>query len=375
MSFSKNVLKKEESVTFSLRDLYRQYGYSLYKVSKFEEYDLYAHNKSFLVSQNVLTFTDTNGKLLALKPDVTLSIIKNIPDEDGAIHKLCYNENVYRTSADSDGFREIMQTGLECIGNIDRYAECEVIMLAIRSLESISRNYILDLSHMGMIDGLLEAAGIAPEARDSFVRLMESKNTNSLAALCDQQGISSDMKKRIGMITDLYLPIQKALPVLETIVVGEKMRHAYENLKSIGDVLSAYHLDHRLYLDFSIVNDATYYDGISFKGFINGIPDSVLSGGRYDRLLHRLGKKSGAIGFAVYLDRLERFELQEEAYDIDVVLWYDADVEMASVLDAQQKLLSEGNRVITVSEPNSALRYRKLVKLTNGGMELLETYD
>lgn len=375
MSFSKQVLKKEESVTYSLRDLYRQYGYSLYKVSKFEEYDLYAHNKSFLVSQNVLTFTDTNGKLLALKPDVTLSIIKNIPDQDVVIHKLCYNENVYRTSADSDGFREIMQTGLECIGNIDLYAECEVIMLALRSLETISLDYILDLSHMGVIDGLLEASSVAPAYRDQFIRLIESKNTHSLSVLCDQQGIAAEMKARLCSLTDLYLPIHEALPVLEGIVIGEKMRLAYENLKQIGDVLASYHLDQHLYLDFSIVNDVTYYDGISFKGFINGIPDSVLSGGRYDRLLKRLGKQAGAIGFAVYLDRLERFDAQGESYDADVMLWYDSNTKIEDVLKAQRELLLEGKRVITVSAPNQSLRYRQLVKLTSGGMKTLETYD
>ena len=130
MIFSDGVLKSNEKAIYRLRELYQKNGYTLYKVSKFEEYDLYAHNKNFLVSQNVLTFTDTNGKLLALKPDVTLSIIKNIVDQKGITYKLCYNETVYRTSAESDGFREIMQTGLECIGEIDRYSEGEVIMLA-----------------------------------------------------------------------------------------------------------------------------------------------------------------------------------------------------------------------------------------------------
>jgi len=75
---SASVLKNDEKAIFRLRELYSKYGYSRYKVSKFEEYDLYAHNKSFLVSENVLTFTDTDGRLMALKPDVTLSIVKNI---------------------------------------------------------------------------------------------------------------------------------------------------------------------------------------------------------------------------------------------------------------------------------------------------------
>ena len=65
-------LSFQEKVIFSLRGLYRSYGYTQYKMSKFEEYDLYANNKDFLISDRVITFTDTNGKLMALKPDVTL---------------------------------------------------------------------------------------------------------------------------------------------------------------------------------------------------------------------------------------------------------------------------------------------------------------
>lgn len=65
-------------------------------------------------------------------------------------------------------------------------------------------------------------------------------------------------------------------------------------------------LAQNLRIDFSILNDTNYYNGIIFKGFIDGIPQSVLSGGRYDSLLSRLGRKQGAVGFAVYLDGLDR---------------------------------------------------------------------
>ena len=72
------VRRPDERAGLLLRELYHQHGYQSYRMSKFEPYDLYARNKSFLVSENILTFTDTDGRLMALKPDVTLSIIKNI---------------------------------------------------------------------------------------------------------------------------------------------------------------------------------------------------------------------------------------------------------------------------------------------------------
>ena len=78
-------LKYDEQAVFLLRSLYSKYGYKQYKMRKFEEYDLYVRNKDFLISDSVITFTDTNGKLMALKPDVTLSIVKNTKDSDGSV--------------------------------------------------------------------------------------------------------------------------------------------------------------------------------------------------------------------------------------------------------------------------------------------------
>lgn len=375
MSFCEKVLRNDERAIYGLRELYENCGYSLYKVSKFEEYDLYAHNKSFLVSSNILSFTDTNGKLLALKPDVTLSIVKNISDNDGATHKLCYNETVYRTSADSDGFKEIMQTGLECIGNIDLYSECEVISLAVNSLAKISEDYLLDISHMGIVDGLLCEAGIDDAIKGDFLAAIKSKNVYAIDVLCKKNGISPDMAKRFCDLTGLYLPLDKSLAKISEIIVGERMTEAYSELCDICEVMKAEGISDRVYVDFSVVNDVNYYDGICFKGFINGIPDSVLSGGRYDRLLRKLGKKQGAIGFAVYLDRLERFRSELPEYDVDVILTYDNGTDVKKILEIKNELVKNGNSVLVGECPDKTQRCRKLLKITDGGVITLEAND
>ena len=58
-------------------------------------------------------------------------------------------------------------------------------------------------------------------------------------------------------------------------------------------------------IDFSVPVNMRYYNGIVMNGFVKSIPQALLSGGRYDPLLRRVGKQGAAIGFAVYLDRLE----------------------------------------------------------------------
>ena len=131
-----DVLSPQESIVFRLRELFESSGYKRFKMGKFEDYDLYSKYKDFLVSDAVISFTDAGGALKALKPDVTLSIIKSARPLAGRTEKLYYNENVYRPSG--GGFKEMMQCGLECIGAVDDACVLDVLTLAAKSLKEIS---------------------------------------------------------------------------------------------------------------------------------------------------------------------------------------------------------------------------------------------
>lgn len=375
MILSEKVLRVEERAVYKMRELYRSYGYLQYKVSKFEEYDLYAKNKSFLVSDKLLTFTDTNGKLMALKPDVTLSIIKNVVANEKASYKVYYDERVYRTTSSGDGFGEIMQTGLESIGNIDAFAQSEVVMLAMKSLEGISEDYLLDISNMSFLEGLLESAGVDSAVMSDFLALIGSKNVPALKILCAKCNISAENTERICKASSMYLPIKSALDEIKPLLNGEKMQTAYDELYELYLILSSYGLTDKLYVDFSIVNDMNYYDGIIFKGFINGIYDSVLSGGRYDRLMEKLGKKMGAIGFALYLDQLERFGATDDGYDVDVLLLYGEDTPVAQVIGAVNRFKADGKTVRATNTLDKSVSYKKLYGFGKDGIESLEEND
>ena len=374
MKFDELVLENGERAAFGLGQLYRKYGYVRYKVSKFEEYDLYVQNKSFLVSENVLTFTDTDGKLMALKPDVTLSIVKNSIEGENSIQKVYYNENVYRTSQGAGEFKEIMQTGLECIGDIDTYSVGEVIMLAAKSLESISKKYVLDLSHLGFVSALLESLSDNEVTRRELLRLMGDKNIHGIRSLCENAGIGGDGCEDICRLAKLYGSVAKSLGELLPLVRNDEMRAAYEELAALVDIIRVYGFEDKVFLDFSIVNDMNYYNGIIFRGFIDGIPAGVLSGGRYDNLLKKMGKTSGAIGFAVYLDLLERFGDSGEYFDVDVLLTYEG-ASPKDIIDAV-KLLSSYGKTVKVQKTNDGrVKYRQLAAVRRGGFEILENND
>ena len=185
-------LKYDEQAVFLLRSLYSKYGYKQYKMRKFEEYDLYVRNKDFLISDSVITFTDTNGKLMALKPDVTLSIVKNTKDSDGSVQKVYYDENVYRVSKGTHSYKEIKQAGLECIGDVDTYCVCEVLSLAVKSLMTISESCVIDVSDLAILFALYDYIGLSYETRKRMTSLISDKNTHEMKRLCEDMSVSAE---------------------------------------------------------------------------------------------------------------------------------------------------------------------------------------
>ena len=367
MNISDLTLKYDEKVIFNLRSIYEKYGFSRFKMSKFEEYDLYVKNKDFLISDSVITFTDTNGKLMALKPDVTLSIIKNSRKTGEAIQKVYYDENVYRVSSGTNSFKELMQVGLECIGEIDNYCVSEVLLLACESLKSISPISVLDVSHLGIISDIMDGMDISSQVRYDVMKCIGQKNVHEMKKVLLSAAVDNALIELLSKVVSLYGKPCDVLPRLENLL-GDAFAEQVGELKAITDAVDS----DILRIDFSVVNDIDYYNGIVFKGFVEGVPEGVLSGGRYDRLMKKMHSKMGAIGFAVYLDVLERVLDIPRKYDADIVLLYSDSDALLSVKNAVQQLNNNGEKVLALKSVPEKLRYKKLAKINGTEVEILE---
>ena len=314
MKINDNVLSPIEKAVFCLRSLYRSYGYSQYKMSKFEEYDLYAQNKSFLISDNIITFTGNGGKLMALKPDVTLSIVKSTKDENA--YKVFYNENVYRPTGSEGDFKEIMQTGLEFIGNVDDKALTEVISLAAKSLETISEDFVLDISHLGIVSEAVDTLGLTSVQRAEILSAIKDKNLGTALSICREAEVAEAKTALLEAVITCYGDPDTTLSKIEPLLVTDEGKAAAETLRRQLELISDYVTAGKVRVDFSVTDDTSYYSGIVMRGFIRGLSKSILSGGQYDNLLRKMGKKNSAVGFALYLDLME--ELEESA-DAEVI--------------------------------------------------------
>lgn len=364
-SFSEKMLSKNEKTEMALRNLYSESGFKKFKMNRFEEYDLYRENKSFLTGSDIITFNDLNGKLMALKPDVTLSIVKNVKDDDEP-QKLYYSENVYRAEKGAYEFKEIVQAGIEHIGELDLYSMCEILCLAAKSLEIISEEYILDISHLGILGGLLEKCNLKETQYDKVISYIGEKNIHDMKKIFEKAGVDSALTKKVEKITKLYGPFKTAIHTLEEIL-DDSENEALIELKNIYEVLASFDMADKINLDFSLVNDMSYYSGVIFQGFISGIHKSILSGGRYDRLLEKLGKNKQAAGFAVYLNLLEGFYSTQNEFDFDNLILYDEMSDLKKVFEEKNNLIQKGETVRVIKDRKTTLRFKNIIDLCGGG--------
>jgi len=365
MNFQSDIIRGDEKAVFSLRSLYSSFGFKQFRMSKFEEYDLYVKNKDFLVSNEVITFTDGSGKLLALKPDVTLSIIKNSKDCADKIQKVYYDENVYRTTKGNKEFREIMQTGLECIGNIGAYEVAEVVLLALKSLEEITDDFILDISYMDIILSVLSDSGLEAQQVSKVLKAIGEKNTDEIKKICSESDIDSD---RIVSLVTINGKCDKVIDSLTKLCVTYNEKTHLNTFKKILEFLCDSGYADKINVDFSIVNNMSYYNGVVFQGYVNKIPSSILSGGQYDNLMLKMGRKDKGIGFAVYLDLLQRYNETDKQFDVDYILIKSSNDDIIEISKAVSELKKNNETVLVQNEIPENIKYRKAFKLTEKGV-------
>jgi ATP phosphoribosyltransferase regulatory subunit len=199
-----------------------------------------------------------------------------------------------------------------------------------------------------------------------LIALIGEKNLHGLTALCSSLGIDEENAALLKALVSVYGPMDETLAAYEAMMLPPQCEKGMTSLRVLCGMLKAQGIE-RVNLDFSVVNDMNYYSGLIFSGFIAGIPSSVLSGGRYDQLMRRMGRQSDAIGFAVYLDQLERLGDDAAEFDVDVLILTDGACDPLLTAKVAKEWIDQGLTVRVQKKGGAAIRAAKTIDLSGEG--------
>ncbi|HAQ06226.1 MAG TPA: ATP phosphoribosyltransferase regulatory subunit [Bacillus bacterium] len=296
-----------DKVRTSIETEMKRWGFQFIETPTLEYYETVG-NASAILDQQLFKLLDQQGHTLVLRPDMTAPIARVAASKlfnDQVPLRLAYSANVFRAQQREGGRpAEFEQIGVECIGDSSVSADGEMIALAISSLKKSGlEQFQLSVGHVGFVNELFVQILGTEERAHELTRFLYEKNYVGFREHVKSLPLSSIDSQRLLSFLELRggpEVIGKASELVE----NGKGRAALDELKLLWDVIEDFGEPERIKFDLTIVSHMSYYTGILFEVYAGMVGFPIGNGGRYDRLLEKFGKTTGATGFAIRLDRL-----------------------------------------------------------------------
>lgn len=305
-----DVLPRECSILTGLKlKLQKKFslaGFSPVLSAGLEYYDTFSGSENALPEEKMFKMTDTDGKLLVLRPDTTLSIARIAATKLGQDRaRLSYFADKYDLErAGGLTSREIYQAGVECLGEEGAFSDAQAIAFAIECLKETGlKDFIIDIGHVGYFKGLLEESGLTPNAAEGVRACINRKDTMNAERLLQKAGVKEDALNNILALPALFGGAE-ILSEAEKLTKNACALGAVSHLKEIDRLLVQMGYEGYVSYDLGMIKPLSYYSGIVFSGLVKDLGAPVLSGGRYDNLADAFGKHMPAVGFAMGLKRI-----------------------------------------------------------------------
>lgn len=315
-----------------LRQLFLNSGYREIETPSVEFYDVFSGDQSLIPQEGMFKFTDQQGRLLVLKPDMTIPIARIAATklkENLWPVKCCYIGNTFSYNELGGGKqKEYTQAGVEILGIKSPEADAELISLAVKALQLAGiEEFQIDIGQVDFFRGLMEQSGLMPMEAEEIRELIDTKDFVGVEQLVNRHNIPLNLKELI-LNLPRYFGSRELIDDLQKKNVSGKALQALDYLKNVLEILGDWGLDQYVSLDLGMVQSMNYYTGIVFRAFTYGVGFPVLSGGRYDNLLQRFGKDCPATGFSLgvnmILMALERQKKIPEARAGGTLMLYGA---------------------------------------------------
>jgi len=271
-------------------------------------YDLFEQGMGQREAQRGFRFTDNDGRLLALRPDVTSSVARmaaTLLAERSRPLRFCYAAPVFRqqTQSHAEWRRENTQLGCELIGVGGKPADLEVLRLAAEILSrlNLQSRYCITINNVDIFNGVAAHLNLEPAAREQLRRLIDTRETAELQRFL--QSYNDDEARAFSQPTQLTGK-RDVLRAARSRITNARSTAALDSLEDLWTEIAAHGLESAFEIDLGDVSSLDYYTGLSLKIFVHGAGSSVGRGGRYDGLTGSFGRAEPAVGFVLNLDAL-----------------------------------------------------------------------
>ena len=321
-------------------------AFTLLELPALEEYSLYSQNANFFHQEPLVSIMPPSGRLVTLKPDATLSVAQAYSGD--ATQKVYYTDQICRLDRQSGEFVLFEQFGAEIIGPYDPFHDLELVDLVLDCLAALG-SYVLDISHLGLVSALMEVPGLDALDKKAFMQALSAKSPHRIRQLLCETTAAADTAALLQKVFLSANRLPDAVSLLNDLDIPQA-KPAIEELRLLADGLGD--RANAMNLDLSVVGDLDYYSGLAFRGYLVDVPSAVLTGGRYDKLMKKMGKPGSAVGFAVNMSLLGNHTPQTAANCITGR--YTEKSRWREVLAWQRDMLSRGKTVRLIGPAETA---------------------
>lgn len=322
-------LRGYDTITTTIESLMRTYGYKKVLTPTFESYDMYDIDGAF-PRQKMFKLIDHDGKVLVLRPDATIPITRMAATgykKNNEVLKFGYITSIFRhISCTTDFRKEFMQAGVEYLGSNLPDCDAEIIALAINILLNLKINEIhIDIGEVSYLNSLFDEINVDNPTKLKIFNYIENKNIGELRDFLTSLHVSENISEILCEIPMLFGKFQETISKARRMCINESMNNAVDHMEKTYQIIKNYGYEKYLYVDLGFTNQFNYYSGLIFKGYINGIGESILSGGRYDNLSSTFGISRPASGFGINISLLMDvlYNLFDTKHFFDLLLLYE----------------------------------------------------
>ena len=292
----------------SLMDLYMSTGFKPVETPVTEFYNVFDHGKRDISEDSIFKFNDMtgngSGKLVALRPDNTSPMLRVATSKlrhERLPLLLCYCQPIFRNHIAFHAKRdEILQSGVEIIGGDRKEGDLRVIFTALESLRACTAEngckFKLEIGHASLFDALLSDCDLADNEKENLRAYISAKNSGGYAF---ELNMTNEYAIRLARVLPRLCGGIETIEKARKLASNDKANKILDYLESVYNTFCEAGYGDYLMFDLGMVQKINYYTGLVFRGYISGIGEAVLSGGRYDELARYFGSDESACGFGV----------------------------------------------------------------------------